>query len=415
MANTVMPPRLTGKDEMNLADFAICVIGSSAGASPTTIERSQKLKIGDGFIEQKWILTASSQYGFPQTADDDVLLALIYLASEARLQFQKVESTRYELRKIMGWPAKVFGIIDSFQIVEGRDGERRQKSFAQFSEVLWESIQAENLKKLDLDVYYGLRSPIAKRLYRFLDKRKHNKTCFELELQALAEVNIGLSSPTRVFPSQIKQTLVGPHKELNAIGFLNDVNYFLGNNGAWRIRYRFGSGKTAISESDLIPNDTVRLLVERGVSAKVAVQLAEKDLALILDLVDYFDFVQQQHKGHWKNPTGWLVKAIQEEYTVYNELSDYVPRAQRVVLEEDKRRAQERSLEMEKAARLKELSRTNLLDSLPPQELLRVATLLRSRNLWMKKMGDDHPAMRAAIIDAIETGQVKLEVPLTTH
>src|SRR5690606_15584483 len=100
-------------------------------------------------------------------------------------------------------------------------------------------IQCNNIKPIDLATYYGLRSPIARRLYRFLDKRRLNRSSFELELESLAQVNIGLSSSTRVYPSQFKQTLSAPHRELEKIGFLSSVNYVLGNNKAWRVRYTF--------------------------------------------------------------------------------------------------------------------------------------------------------------------------------
>jgi len=450
---TTVPGRLTGKDEMNLADFAIGVIRLSGDKEDhkTSLTRSQTIKTKQGLLKQEWIVTASGQYGFPQPADDDILLGLIHLASEENFSHQTVSFSRYALCKLMGWVnkgknyerieaalhrltgirinakqsfydsgrkeyvSKVFGVIDSFQI----SSQRGRLSFARLSDDLWASIQCNNIKPIDLATYYGLRSPIARRLYRFLDKRRLNRSSFELELESLAQVNIGLSSSTRVYPSQFKQTLSAPHRELEKIGFLSSVNYVLGNNKAWRVRYTFQ--KESQSKEALAPTPVAldfvneieatsgatseeQALIQRGISAKVASALAAEHAARLPDLLDFYDFVMRKRPGYWSNPVGWLVQAIREDYTIPKDFLDYVPRKKRELLEADKRRAAQKIQEREEREQKLEQFRHQRLEALSKEERAELSAFVRSESTWMAKLAPDHPALRGALIDALESG-----------
>lgn len=199
---------------------------------------------------------------------------------------------------------------------------------------IWASIQCNNLKPIDLAAYYGLRSPIAKRLYRFLDKRRLNRNSFELELDSLAQVNIGLTSSTRVYPSQLKQSLNAPHRELEKIGFLSSFKYILGNNKAWRVRYNFqrqGSlqetpsapalpKEKPVSQVTATPEE--QALVQRGISNRIASTLVAEHADRLPDLLDFYDFVMTHRPGYWTNPVGWLVQAIREDYTIPKDFQD---------------------------------------------------------------------------------------------
>jgi len=445
-----LPVRLTGKDEMNLADFAIGVIRLSGDKeeSQSSLSRSQTIKTSQGLLKQEWIVTASGQHGFPQPADDDVLLGLIHLASEADFRNQTISFSRYGLCKLMGWVnkgknyeriesalhrltgirinakqsfydggrkeyvSKVFGVIDSFQISSHRD----RLSYARLSDEIWASIQCNNLKPIDLAAYYGLRSPIAKRLYRFLDKRRLNRNSFELELDSLAQVNIGLTSSTRVYPSQLKQSLNAPHRELEKIGFLSSFKYILGNNKAWRVRYNFqrqGSlqetpsapalpKEKPVSQVTATPEE--QALVQRGISNRIASTLVAEHAERLPDLLDFYDFVMTHRPGYWTNPVGWLVQAIREDYTIPKDFQDYVPREQRERLEADKRKIAQQIQEREEREQKLQQVRHQRFESLTPKELAELASFVRSQSPWTAKLAPDHPALRAAHIDALESG-----------
>ena len=436
--------RLTGKDEMNLADFAIGVIRLSNDQEEhqTSITRAQTIKTSQGLLKQEWIVTASGQYGFPQPCDDDILLGLIHLAYEDHFRHQTVPFSRYSLCKLMGWAnkgqnyeriesalhrltgirinakqsfydgsrkeyvSKVFGVIDSFQI----STTRAQLSYARLSDDLWGSIQCNNIKPIDLAAYYGLRSPIARRLYRFLDKRRLNKSSFELELDALAQVNIGLTGSTRVYPSQIKQSLTAPHRELEKIGFLSGVSFFLGNNKAWRVRYSFPREGTALpSPKTAIPKKSLASfeessLIQRGISAKVAAELATDYAHRLPALLDFYDFVVQKHAGYWTNPVGWLVQAIREDYAIPRDFQNYVPKDKRDQLEADKQRLVQQMRERETRAQQAEQARQLRWERLDNQERDNLVAFIRSQYPWIAKLKSDHPALRAALTDALESG-----------
>src|SRR5262249_8006918 len=145
--------------------------------------------------------------GLPTAGDTDVLVGLIQL-TRLRNNFTepKVNFTRYELLKVLGWPdeskyykrvdeslnrwvgvtlhynntwwdnktkrylsAKLH-IIESVIIDDERAGRVRRGGLP-FSSFTWnttfiQSCQADNLKRLDLDRYFGFRSAISKRVYR---------------------------------------------------------------------------------------------------------------------------------------------------------------------------------------------------------------------------------------------------------
>lgn len=439
-----LPTRLVGKDEMNLADFAIGVIRDS-GAQPCTeksIVRSQVVKTAQGLLTQEWTVTASGRYGFPHPADDDVLLGLIHLAAQNRYASQTVRFSRYGLCRLMGWShkgqnferveealhrlsgvkvnakhsfydgklkryvSKVFGIIDSFTIAEQVGGPALQ-SEAKFSDELWKSMESNHVKPLDLKVYYGLRSPIARRLYRYLDKRKLNRKSFELELESLARVNIGIDTSKRIFPSQLKQSFESSHRELLKIGFLQDVRYKVGSNKKLRVCYTFAHADQAAPSSEFPAgvNQPEVWLTQRGVGPRIARQLARDFPERIEALTDFFDFVMKTSPNTWKHPVGWLVQAVKEDYQVPSSWGTYVPLAER------ERRAQEQQAQTnqqqaaEQAAISRELTRAQRLSELGAGAVDELFTYVRSKSIWAKKLTPDHPAMKAAMIEALESGE----------
>ena len=97
--------RLTGRDEMNLAEFALGLASDRNTRDVKTIERKQSIINPDGKrLDQTWTITGSDQHGLPRAGDDDVLLALLKLASDQGLQERIVHFTRYELMQILNWP-----------------------------------------------------------------------------------------------------------------------------------------------------------------------------------------------------------------------------------------------------------------------------------------------------------------------
>ena len=101
-----------------------------------------------------------------------------------------------------------FGIIDNYRIIEGNRKPNSQPempfTYINFNEEFFNSMKAGNVKRLDMNFYNGLKSSIAKRLYRYLDKRRYRKPIFSMDVHTLAIVNLGLDVTRDTYFSQIK-------------------------------------------------------------------------------------------------------------------------------------------------------------------------------------------------------------------
>src|SRR5205823_5862503 len=87
-----------------------------------------------------------------------------------------------------------------------------------WSEVIFNNLQKGHLKTLDMDIYRSLNSPIAKRLYRLLDKRFYRRRRAEFDLVELAFHKLGIAKSYLI--GNIKQRLQPAIEELEAVGFI---------------------------------------------------------------------------------------------------------------------------------------------------------------------------------------------------
>src|SRR5207245_1586888 len=126
---------------------------------------------------------------------------------------------------------------------EERDRLRRRgqldrcDSWFKWNEVVFKSFRADNLKRLDLDTYFNLKSSIAKRMFRFLDKRFYHRRRWEFDLEEFAFEHIGLSRSYDM--GQVKAKLQPGFEELEAHGFLESLprekRYARVVRGQWRV------------------------------------------------------------------------------------------------------------------------------------------------------------------------------------
>ena len=81
------------------------------------------------------------------------------------------------------WQNKSFHVLESIDL-RGRgsytdDGE----STFSWNPVIFTSVQNSNVKRLDLEIYFKLKSPAARQAYRFLDKRFYRSKHLEFDLR----------------------------------------------------------------------------------------------------------------------------------------------------------------------------------------------------------------------------------------
>ena len=332
--------RKVSRDEMNLAEFPLAILSTRSDPSIKTLEFKDTVRGKNGELtERSWIITGADKFGLPTASDDEVLLGLLKLSVDTGLTARKVVFTRYELMKILHWSTegrnysrlqksldrlsgvrikakngfydndskahctKNFGIIDEYEINDGRD--ERKPSFFTWSEVLFNWFQVGFIKKLDLDFYLSLKSAVSKRLFRYLDKHFWYKPKIAIDLFLLAHEKIGISRNYK-YVSSIRQQIDPAVEELIEKGFISKVEYE--QRQIIFIKQEIQTSKP-LDKKQIVLNK----LIERGVregSAKSIVYDACEDMLLRIEgIIDYFDKLKAKG-GITKNPAGFLFKAV---------------------------------------------------------------------------------------------------------
>lgn len=254
-----------GKDELNLAEFPITAISDRVGANQKALvfeDRITDTSRGE-IITRQLTITASDPHGLPTAADDEVILGLVQLSKMNNFDDREVFFTKRELLQILGWrdEGKSYERLDKslnrwigvtlyynnawwskeqkcwvnekFHILEnvtlferdkarrGGSSRRRAKpalSSFTWNKVIFKSFEAGNLKSIDFEFLKSLHSAVAKRLYRFLDKRFFHKKRYEFDLKQLCWEHIGLSR--NYDAANLKRALRPATRELEKRGFL---------------------------------------------------------------------------------------------------------------------------------------------------------------------------------------------------
>jgi hypothetical protein len=381
---------LEARDELNLAEFPIALLADRPPKGTKTVEFQDRIyDRGAGKeIARKLTITGSDRYGLPTALDDEVILGLIHLTKLSNgFTDRVVRFKRYELVALLGWPmdgrsyrrivdslnrwlgvtlhyenawwdkrqktwvTRGFHIIDSFEILDGRsskvpDGEP-DLLYSHFSwnEFVFRSFQAGNLKQLDLDRYFRLRSAISKRMLRFLDKRFHFDRAQSFDLREFACEHIGLS---RTYPpTKLKRSLQGAIEELETIGFLEPLGpqsrYTQVRRGEWTIHLIQQSPEAERRPPKPEPTELERALIDRGVSPMMAVQLAQgHPEERVRTKVEAFDWLlTRKDRRVAKNPAGYLVASIRDDYAAPKGFESEADRAHRLETDQGRRSAQD--------------------------------------------------------------------------
>ena len=117
------------------------------------------------------------------------------------------------------WVNASFHLLDEVVLRSGRvavamSDADEPSSYFTWNEIVFESFQAGYLKQLDLDFYRPLKLAVAKRIYRFLDKRFHFTNELRFDLAFFACEHVGLSR--RYDVAQLKRRLSPAIRELEA-------------------------------------------------------------------------------------------------------------------------------------------------------------------------------------------------------
>ncbi len=318
----VQPPepfehKASGVDEMNFAEFPLAAISKRIddGKKTVTFENVLFDRKERRNVVRRLTLSGSDRYGLPIVSDEDVLLGCIQLTRLQGYQSPEVRFSRYELLKLLAWPDNTrnyqrlaqslrrwkgltifsdrafydhaaqswvnrdFSVFDNLQIYhrESQAGSSAScKSRFTWNEVIFNSFQAGYLKKLDWELYLSLSSPIAKRLYRFLDTRFYYGNHVEIDLHELAVMKMRLSDNYNA--AQIKRVLSKGISELESKWELKSlpskVQFEKVATGHWIVRFQRKPKRKAI-EHPILTGNTI---LDRFDRSSLAVELTRRGI-----------------------------------------------------------------------------------------------------------------------------------------
>lgn len=360
--------RPPGRDEMNLAEFPLAALGRPRDGDNSFSYEGYITDV-DGLRHlQRWTVHGAGGIGLPTEFDERVLVALMAISGHQGFKKRKVSFSIYRILQIMGidrsakayesierslkrlfgvtifaegsfWDnsEKVwvkfksgFRILDKFWLasrepdVAVRTAEGVQGYFV-WSEDIWRSFQAGYLKSLDLDVYYGLNLPLARRLYRFLDKRMAYQDRYQIDVFDLAG-RLGMAQYP--YPSNVIRKLQPSIDELIAHGFLlrSEVVKVRGYTrlAFWRQATGTrlleslplttgGEGEQAAQPDE--KSDLLAALTKVGLSERVASELVGRfERQRIQEKLDYLLWSQESLPKSIRSPSGWLRRAIEDDW-----------------------------------------------------------------------------------------------------
>lgn len=369
----LLPERPTSRahyrDELNFAEFPLAALADTVPSGQKTLVYTDTIfdRGRNEPVNRKLTITASDEYGLPTALDDEVILGLVQLTAKSNFDTKKVHFTRYELireldwrdesksyerieqslRRWLGvtlyydkawwskeescWVNESFHILEQVTLFDKERRERRRranpgdglagKSSFVWNEVVFNSFKSGYLKQLDFDLYKRLKSPVAKRMYRFLDKRFYHRSRLEFDLREFACEKVGLSR--NYHNGEIKRLLSGAIGELERAAFLQELRpeerFLREARGVWKVVF-VAASKRDSSRDAARGGDTglVAEMVALGVTESVAADLvAEHGEAKAREKVAYArELVCRKDKKVAKNPAGFLVSAIRGDFVV---------------------------------------------------------------------------------------------------
>lgn len=435
---------LIGRDEMNLAEFPTALLADRAQAGQKTLYFEDE--------HGRLTVTGSDAYGLPTASDTDVIVALIYL-TKLRNNFKdvKVNFSKYELIQLLNWRDEgdsykrldqslnrwhgvsliydgcwwnnrlkcytdmKLHIIEEVEVVKG-DARRSARlagqtelplSSLEWSKKFIESCQADNLRQLNLDTYFSLKSAVSKRLYRFLGKRFYLQGDWTFDLNEIAFDRVGLSRSYEGNAGKIKEKLQPAIEELESIGFLRplsrDKRYSRIDRGQWTIRLTRKPPTLVASQPaapPISPPPLVDELTSRGVTKKTAMDLVKRHqaeaIAAKIEIRDWL--VDTKDKRVAKSHAGYLVSSINDDYATPE---GFTPKAERERLAEAKRKQDEVAAATRRQQRQQEAKERDLaakvashLKSLDAEQLKQVEVAAIAQASDKQRQNLDDPVMK---------------------
>ncbi len=344
---------------MNLIEFPL------SGITPRYLDGRKTVVFSDTVwdrdrrqrVPRELAISGSDRYGLPTARDEDVLLACIQLTSRVDFRSREVQFSRYELLKLLGWTDegrnyqrlaislrrwkgvtvysnrafydharkswvnRDFGIFDNLYLYERErspSGSALPHSSLVWNEVLFDSFQSGYIKRLDWNLYCSLQDPVAKRLYRLLDKRFYRQTELVFDLHDLAVRKVRLSDKSNT--AQLKRALARGIEELERRWDLRalptEKRFRKIARGQWEVIFQRKSTRRRTTRSRIqevaahqqLADDLAMELARREIGPAMAAELTEQfPSETVRSMIELFDWYNG--RGQTKGP-GFLVDSI---------------------------------------------------------------------------------------------------------
>jgi plasmid replication initiation protein len=359
-----------GRDEMNLVEFPFASLRTKGDRRKGIIYEGWTTDKSGTRHKQRWVVSGSTTAGLPTEFDERVYVALMAITAEQDFESRKIAFSVYQVLKIMGvgmsarayedveqslarlvgvtiyaegsfWDndkrewvktKRGFHILDKYWLRYREDDEQIREeegvpAYIIWGQDIWDSFQTGYIKRLDLNFFYSLQTPLARRLYRFLDKRMQYQDRYEIDI---FELSSRLGMVRYRWPADVKSKLQPSLDELIRRGFLASAET-VKVRAYTRMRFTKPTAAPVSSavqdeatarplhgtESDAprVAGDVLQTLIDWGLSPKVAEQLVrEYSTERILEKIDYLAWVQENDPKHIARPRGWLTAAIREDF-----------------------------------------------------------------------------------------------------
>ena len=246
--------------EVNLEGFPL--FSRQKTPEGTAIEVRQSLSTEDGrTVNQLWRVTANVDFTLPGTYDEDVFVGVMALVKQrgGMPADGLIRFSVYELMKVLGkakngennrkikesldrigsttyYSENAFYVAEDesletfrftlwdvhFSRARGRHGRSAEHHTLGFNKTIIRSYNAGYLKLLDTDLYFALKLPLAKALYRLVDQRRREAKSWSVEARELRDL-LAMSKKYEA-PSRIFEVLDKAHRALRRERFLESAS-----------------------------------------------------------------------------------------------------------------------------------------------------------------------------------------------
>lgn len=278
-------------------------------------EVRQTVSTNDGRrLDQLWRVTASHDFVLPGPYDEDVFVGVMALVRQrgGMPKDGKIRFSLYELIKILGktkrgenyrkvkesldrigsttyYTENAFYVVEDesletyrfslwtihFSRAKSKHGRAAEHHTLTFDDIIIRSYNAGYLKLLDTDLYFALKIPLAKALYRMIDQRRRGSLSWSVDVRVLRDLLVMSTSYSA--PSRIWEVLGPAHKALRRHKFLESATLD-GNVARYRVHPDFAEDWFPEEQSTTtsLRDDAIQELIEHGVWATRARNLVER-------------------------------------------------------------------------------------------------------------------------------------------